>query len=271
MIEIKCINDIDYEKYDEVWAIVRLMKNKSKKIKQVIELAPSSDLFTFFRKSKKIGLWNERTFQNEYVPKFLEDICKNQNSKDKLNELYNLDRKGKNICLVCFCPDETMCHRSIVAGLLQGAGCNVKLPSNADYSFYYKQYKRIEKSIEDKLSFKKDSSSFCLDKYLKWLKDNISENKQCDNCFEITVPFLDRHNDWLQVYVTITDDNIKISDGGYIIDDKANCLKENFFKIVNCYNVKIVDKELCIVATKDTFPQSLNSLIQCMIVISNCD
>lgn len=149
MIEIKCINKVDYEQYDEVWAIVRLMKNPTEKMKQVIELAPSSELFVSFRLAKKSGLWNEEFFQANYVPKFLEDICRNQKSKDKLNELYSLDRAGKRICLVCFCPDETICHRSIVAGLLQGVGCNVRLPSNADYRHYYKQYREIEKIVKN--------------------------------------------------------------------------------------------------------------------------
>lgn len=143
MIEIKCISEVDYDKYDEVWAIVRSMKNKSDKMIQVTELAPTTFLFHSYLEMKKLNIWNEETFLKNYVPRFLKDLSKSQSSKDKLNELYKLDRIGRNICLVCFCTDEKLCHRSIIAGLLQGVGCNVKLPSKIDYSRYYEQYRHI--------------------------------------------------------------------------------------------------------------------------------
>lgn len=47
--------------------------------------------------------------------------------------------------LACFCGDETLCHRSIVAGLLQGAGADVRLASGADYSRYFEAFRAMEK------------------------------------------------------------------------------------------------------------------------------
>jgi len=58
-----------------------------------------------------------------------------------LNQLYLADKAGKKINLVCFCPTEDMCHRIIIAGLLQGSGCDVQLKSNIDYQKYYELYK----------------------------------------------------------------------------------------------------------------------------------
>ena len=46
----------------------------------------------------------------------------------------------KRICLVCFCDEEGLCHRSIVGGMLQGAGLEVK-GLMRDYSYYYDWYK----------------------------------------------------------------------------------------------------------------------------------
>jgi hypothetical protein len=38
-----------------------------------------------------------------------------------------------------------------------------------------------------------------IDKYLAWLKDKTSL-RQIDDWVEITTPYLDRHNDYLQIY-----------------------------------------------------------------------
>ena len=54
--------------------------------------------------------------------------------RDKLTELIRIDRQGKRICLACFCPDETLCHRSIVAGILQYAGIPVNGVKDDRYS-----------------------------------------------------------------------------------------------------------------------------------------
>ena len=51
-------------------------------------------------------------------------------------------------------------------------------------------------------------------KYIDWLKQNISEYKVNDNIYRITLPFLDRNNDYVDIYIldkgnglyTITDD-----------------------------------------------------------------
>lgn len=56
--------------------------------------------------------------------------------------------------------------------------------------------------------------------YLKWIKDNtlaktVEEGKVCS----ISTPFLDRHNDHLDIYLLKTNDNIKLTDNGYTIAD----------------------------------------------------
>ncbi len=56
------------------------------------------------------------------------------------------------------------------------------------------------------------------DSYLGWLKENISF-KDIDNAIEITTPLMDRHNDYLQLYVVPNGDKLCITDDGYIIND----------------------------------------------------
>lgn len=144
MIEIKNFRDLrgNESKYDEIWAIVRSMKSSSNKIKQVTSLSPSLDLFFKYRSLAKNNNWNKKTFQEIYVPQFISELKTGpEKGYELLNQLYFADKAGKKICLICFCGDEELCHRSIIAGLLQGVGCDVKTEKNTNYSKYFEMYK----------------------------------------------------------------------------------------------------------------------------------
>lgn len=123
MITVTTIRSINYVDYDEVWAIVRSIKNLGK-MKHVPELSPSWNLFNTYLSLRNAGKWNTASFRNIYVPTFLQEM-QNAAACNKITELIDLDRKGKRICLACFCPDETLCHRSIIAGILQNKGIQV--------------------------------------------------------------------------------------------------------------------------------------------------
>lgn len=142
MITFTNIRNVSYEAFDEVWAIVRSIKPNSNFI-QVQALSPSYSLFQEYRRLSAMGSWNKLAFDKVYVPRFLREMC-NAEARRKLNELYVKDLQGKNICCFCFCEDEETCHRSIEAGLLQGAGCNV-VGVSKDYSFYYQMWKELQK------------------------------------------------------------------------------------------------------------------------------
>ena len=147
MITIKNIRNINYDDYDEVWAIVQSMKNPSPRIKQVKELAPTKSLFFAYRNMVKENTWNKQSFDTIYVPQFIHDIISNKaKTYPILNQLYQMDKNGKKICLVCFCNEENKCHRSIIAGLLQGTGCQVETESKTDYSKYYRQWMTMQKN-----------------------------------------------------------------------------------------------------------------------------
>ena len=137
MIFLDNVYRVNADEFDDVWAIVRSPGNKIKNFKWVPELSPSSNLFGKFRELKDKKLWNRNSFNDIYVPQFVNEM-KAESARTKLNELYTKSKAGKKICLVCFCYDEYMCHRSIVAGLLQGVGCDVRV--NNDYSKYYDMY-----------------------------------------------------------------------------------------------------------------------------------
>ena len=166
MIYIKAIRDVKYDDYDEVWAIVRSWKTPNNPhVKHVPELSPSPKLFGMFQEAKKKETWGEVYFNTIYVPIFLTDVKKDNKAKNALNRLVKADREGKNICLVCYCTDEHICHRSIVAGLLQGIGCNVDVGDN--YSKYYDQYARIDCPFRHKNGNCLPHGGFCTSVSLK--------------------------------------------------------------------------------------------------------
>lgn len=136
MVTILRIQDVDYEKYSEVWAIVRSLKYANPRIKHVPELSPSWGLFNMYLRLKEAGNWNEETFRSMYVPQFLKEM-KGKVQQQLLNELFSAN---KSIALVCFCEEEELCHRSIIGGMLQGAGLDVK-GLHRDYGYYFDWWK----------------------------------------------------------------------------------------------------------------------------------
>lgn len=160
--------------YDELWFVMRSMDwfykekvgNKfprySDKINQknyrllmqpnvkiIKDLSPSEDLFRWYMTKKLKGEWNDHAFINTYVNAFLRDLAVNQDAKDRLNDLWLLDKQGKTILLVCVCQEERLCHRSILAGILHGVGCNVMSASGTSiskYDIYYDLYRDFEKT-----------------------------------------------------------------------------------------------------------------------------
>lgn len=127
--------------WDTKYAIVRSYKNTSTAFIQLSILSPSTELFYRYRQLKAQNNWNERTFQEEYVPAFLKQMC-GKEERNALNTIYK-ESKTKNIIAACFCDEEYLCHRSVVIGLLQGAGANIKTQENKDYSHYYRAYKAL--------------------------------------------------------------------------------------------------------------------------------
>ena len=139
MITVTEIRNVNYAAYDETWAIVRSLKNPGK-MRRVPELSPSWALFKKYLRLRDAGQWNADTFKSIYVPTFLKEMA-GMEAQRNLSELIELDKQGKRICMACFCRDEALCHRSIIAGIVQSAGIHVQ-GVKGDYSDYCR-YKEI--------------------------------------------------------------------------------------------------------------------------------
>jgi len=95
MITVTDIRNVNDAAYDEVWAIVRSLKNPGK-MKHVPELSPSWALFKKYMQLRDANQWNADAFRNIYVPTFLKEMSGTAAQK-KLSELTRLDRQGKKI------------------------------------------------------------------------------------------------------------------------------------------------------------------------------
>ncbi len=112
--------------------------------------------------------------------------------------------------------------------------------------------------------------------YVDWLKVNMSVACIGENACEITMPFLDRHNDHLQIYVTKREDVISLSDDGYIIADlRAAGLELNTTKrnetvqvILNGFGVKKEGSHLKSRASHSDFAQKLHFFAQAMLAMN---
>lgn len=118
-----------------------------------------------------------------------------------------------------------------------------------------------------------------IEDYLKWIKDNtivktIEEGSIC----AITTPFMDRHNDHLDIFVIKQGDKIKLTDDGYTIADlKMSGLDINTPKrdsilrtTLNGFGVKLNgNDELYIEATLANIGQKKHYLIQAILSVND--
>jgi hypothetical protein len=115
-----------------------------------------------------------------------------------------------------------------------------------------------------------------LDRYIYWVKDNTKLRK-VDDLVEITTPYIDRHNDYLQIYVKHENNNFILSDDGYIIQDLENSgckleskKRQDLLKItLNGFGVKLAGNALEVNASIDNFSLKKHNLIQAMLAVND--
>jgi hypothetical protein len=112
--------------------------------------------------------------------------------------------------------------------------------------------------------------------YIEWLRDKTSL-RPVDGWIEITTPFVDRHNDYLQIYAKQENNRYILTDDSYIIEDLEQSgfnldtikRKEILETILNGFNVQRLDNALITYATTENFSVRKHSLIQTMLAVDN--
>ncbi len=116
-----------------------------------------------------------------------------------------------------------------------------------------------------------------LSDYRTWLKDKTTLRELDADWVEITTPYLDRHNDALQIYARHENGGYLLSDDSYIIHDleASGCSlstekRQDLLRMtLNGFGVKLNDEALQIRATAETFPLRKHNLIQAMLAVND--
>ncbi|MDI6896815.1 DUF1829 domain-containing protein [Methanocella conradii] len=120
------------------------------------------------------------------------------------------------------------------------------------------------------------SSEDLINDYVDWLRREIG-SRTVNDYVEITTPFLDRHNDRLQIYVVGEGDNLILTDDGYIISDlKSSGLelttpkrRQAVDSILNGFGARLDDDKIIIEANRANFAKKKHDMIQAMLAVND--
>ena len=115
-----------------------------------------------------------------------------------------------------------------------------------------------------------------MDAYHSWLKEK-SVLRQIDQWVEITTPYLDRHNDYIQIYAKRANGGFVLTDDGYTIDDleQSGCRlesrkRQDLLKMtLNGFGVQMDDRALQVQASPDNFALRKHNLVQAMLAVND--
>lgn len=117
-----------------------------------------------------------------------------------------------------------------------------------------------------------------LDNYTQWLRNEITTAK-LGEYIQITTPFLDHLNDYIQIYAKINSDgNIELSDDGYIINNlmmsgvlikRSPIRKSRLEKMLRSFGVTMNGDEIVSNATMKDFPQKKHLFVQALLLIDD--
>ena len=115
-----------------------------------------------------------------------------------------------------------------------------------------------------------------VERYSAWLKDRTNL-REVGDCVEITTPYLDRHNDYLQIYAKRANGGFVLTDDGYVLDDlelsgcKIDSPKRQtmFRTTLNGFGVQANGKALEVKASSDNFPLRKHNLVQAMLAVND--
>ena len=119
-----------------------------------------------------------------------------------------------------------------------------------------------------------------IENYLNWLKSNMTQTRLDNNMIEITTPFLDRHNDYTQIYLKeVNSDTFLVTDCGYTINDlklsgvdlDTDHRKLILQQILNRTGLRYNPKtdEIYIEVGRNKLPSAQHTLIQGMLDIND--
>lgn len=121
-----------------------------------------------------------------------------------------------------------------------------------------------------------DEVQSLLDQYVAWLKDKTAL-RQIKDYVEITTPYLDRHNDHLQIYAKRENGGYLLTDDGYIVGDlklsgceiESRKRKDLLRLTLNGFGVQLDGDALSVHASRDNFALRKHNLVQAMLAVND--
>lgn len=113
--------------------------------------------------------------------------------------------------------------------------------------------------------------------YRLWLSDRTTLRQIDGDWIEITTPYLDRHNDGLQIYARAENGGYILTDDSYIIHDleASGCglqteKRQALLRMtLDGFGVKLHNQALQVHATAESFPLKKHHLIQAMLAVND--
>lgn len=116
--------------------------------------------------------------------------------------------------------------------------------------------------------------------YIAWLNENIEQCQIKDGVYRITLPFLDRNNDYIEIYITSEDNGTyRLTDDGETLGEllfsgldifKSKRRTDIFNSIIASHGINRSEcNELFTTCTKHDLPQKKHMLSQCMVKVSD--
>jgi len=117
-----------------------------------------------------------------------------------------------------------------------------------------------------------------VESYLSWIRSQVTAVKLDNDITELTTPFLDHHNDHLQIYATRRGaDQFLLTDDGYVLaelkasgverrgDRRQRLLRE----LINGYGIELTGDELHVEANSSNLGRRAHNLVQAMLSIDD--
>lgn len=116
-----------------------------------------------------------------------------------------------------------------------------------------------------------------LDDYMAWLRDRTTLRQVNEEWIEITSPYLDRHNDYIQIYVKRQNGGYLLTDDSHTIQDlqQSGCILDSpkrqslLNMTLNGFGVQFNQGALEIHASEDNFALRKHNLLQSILAIND--
>jgi len=113
--------------------------------------------------------------------------------------------------------------------------------------------------------------------YRDWLKDKTTLREVNSSWVEIATPYLDRHNDTLQIYARRENGGFLLTDDSYTIHDleSSGCNLDTEKRrallrmTLNGFGVKLNEEAIEVHTTPENFPVRKHNLIQAILAVND--